>query len=42
VIFDEFQDLLAVGEGLDGLVRSHIQHQGDAASYIFAGSQTSL
>lgn len=42
VIFDEFQDLLAVGEGLDGLVRSHIQHQGEAAAYIFAGSQTSL
>lgn len=42
VIFDEFQDLLAVGDGLDGLVRSHIQHQGESASYIFAGSQTSL
>jgi hypothetical protein len=42
VIFDEFQDLLAAGDRLDGFVRSHIQHHGDAASYIFAGSQTSL
>ena len=42
VIFDEFQDLLALREGLDGLVRSRIQHHGEAASYIFAGSQTSL
>lgn len=42
VLFDEFQDLLALREGLDGLVRSRIQHHGDAASYVFAGSQTSL
>lgn len=42
VVFDEFQDLLALREGLDGLVRSRIQHHGEAASYVFAGSQTSL
>jgi len=42
VVFDEFQDLLALRDGLDGLVRSRIQHHGDAASYVFAGSQTSL
>ena len=42
VVFDEFQDLLALREGLDGLVRSRIQHHGDAASYVFAGSQSSL
>lgn len=42
VLFDEFQDLLALREGLDGLVRSRIQHHGDAASYVFAGSRTSL
>lgn len=42
VIFDEFQDLLALRDGLDGLVRSRIQHHGDAASYVFAGSQTLL
>jgi len=42
VLFDEFQDLLALREGLDGLVRSRIQHHGEAASYVFAGSRTSL
>ncbi len=42
VLFDEFQDLLSLRGGLDGLVRSRIQHHGDAASYVFAGSQTSL
>lgn len=42
VVFDEFQDLLALREGLDGLVRSRIQHHGEAASYVFAGSQSSL
>jgi len=42
VLFDEFQDLLSLRDGLDGLVRSRIQHHGDAASYVFAGSQTSL
>lgn len=42
VLFDEFQDLLTLRDGLDGLVRSRIQHHGDAASYVFAGSQTSL
>lgn len=42
VIFDEFQDLLALRDGLDGLVRSRIQHHGEAASYVFAGSQSSL
>lgn len=42
VLFDEFQDLLSLRDGFDGLVRSRIQHHGDAASYVFAGSQTSL
>lgn len=42
VIFDEFQELLAAGDQLDGLFRSRIQHHGDAASYIYAGSQPSL
>jgi hypothetical protein len=42
VLFDEFQDLLSLREGLDGLVRSRIQHHGDSASYVFAGSRTSL
>ncbi|MCW2980796.1 MAG: hypothetical protein JWO14_2523 [Solirubrobacterales bacterium] len=42
VAFDEFQALLAVGPGIDGLFRSRIQRHGDAASYIFAGSHPGL
>ncbi|MGI8577910.1 MAG: AAA family ATPase [Nocardioidaceae bacterium] len=42
VVFDEFQDLLSAGATLDGLVRSHVQYHGDAATYIYAGSQPSL
>ena len=42
VVFDEFQDLLSAGSGLDGLLRSHVQYHGDAAVYIYAGSQPSL
>ncbi len=42
VVFDEFQELLAVGGGIDGLFRSHIQRHGDAAAYVFAGSHPSL
>jgi hypothetical protein len=42
VVFDEFQALLAVDPGIDGLFRSHIQRHGDAAGYIFAGSHPGL
>ena len=42
VVFDEFQDLLAAGPSLDGLLRSPVQYHGDAAVYIYAGSQPSL
>jgi hypothetical protein len=42
VAFDEFQALLAVGPGIEGLFRSRIQRHGDAASYIFAGSHPGL
>lgn len=41
VCLDEFQDVLAV-PGLDGLLRSRIQHQADQVSYVFAGSEPSL
>lgn len=37
VVFDEIQDVLAVA-GADGKIRSVIQHQGEAATYGFAGS----
>lgn len=42
VVFDEFQDLLSAGATLDGMLRSHVQYHGDAAAYIYAGSQPSL
>jgi len=42
VCLDEFQDLLVADDALDGLVRSVIQHHGEAAAYVYAGSQPSL
>jgi uncharacterized protein len=42
VIFDELPDLLKVIEGVDGILRSHIQHHYQVASYVFAGSEPSL
>lgn len=41
IVLDEFQDVDKVPD-LDGLIRSHIQHQGDVASYVFAGSEPGL
>ena len=41
VAFDEFQDIGRI-DGLDGLLRSHIQHHGEVASYVFAGSEPGL
>lgn len=41
VVFDEFQDVARV-EAMDALLRSHIQLQGDVASYVFAGSEPGL
>ena len=42
IAFDEFQVVLSSGEGLDGLIRSVIQHHGDAATYVFAGSHPGM
>lgn len=42
VVFDEFQDVLAAGDAVDAVIRSEIQHHGDAASYIFAGSHVGM
>jgi hypothetical protein len=42
VVFDEFQDLLVARQDLDGLVRSRIQYHGDAAAYVYAGSEPSM
>jgi hypothetical protein len=41
VVFDEFQDVARV-EAMDALLRSHIQLQGEVASYVFAGSEPGL
>jgi hypothetical protein len=41
IALDEFQDVDKVRD-LDGLIRSHIQHQADVASYVFAGSEPGL
>jgi hypothetical protein len=42
IVFDEFQDLLSAGAGADALIRSRVQHHGECASYIFAGSHPSM
>ncbi|HEY2637377.1 MAG TPA: hypothetical protein VGI54_08330 [Solirubrobacteraceae bacterium] len=42
VAFDEFQDLAHAGDGLDGILRSRIQHHGAVASYAFAGSHEGM
>jgi len=41
VVYDEFQALLAL-DGMDGVFRSHLQHHGEVASYVFSGSEPSL
>jgi uncharacterized protein len=41
VALDEFQDVSKIPD-LDGLIRSHIQYQGEVASYVFAGSEPGL
>ena len=41
IALDEFQDVNKI-EDLDGLLRSHIQHHGEVASYVFAGSEPGL
>jgi hypothetical protein len=41
IAFDEFQDVTNV-EGLEALLRSHIQFQGEVACYLFAGSEPAL
>jgi len=41
IVFDEFQDITKV-QGMDALLRAHIQYQGDVASYIFSGSEQGM
>jgi hypothetical protein len=42
VVFDEFQDVLTASDQMDAVIRSEIEHHGDAASYIFAGSHVGM
>jgi hypothetical protein len=41
VVLDEFQDLAKVRE-MDAILRSHIQFQGEVATYVFSGSEAGL
>src|SRR5919106_5246257 len=41
VVLDEFQDITKVRE-MDALLRSHIQFQGEVASFVFAGSEPGM
>jgi len=42
VVYDEFQDLLVARNNLDGELRASIQYHGDAAAYVYAGSEPSM
>jgi uncharacterized protein len=42
VVIDEFQAVLTARSDSDEVIRSEIQHHGDAASYIFAGSEVGM
>lgn len=42
IVFDEFQEILAADSNADAVLRASIQHHGDAASYIFAGSHVGM
>jgi hypothetical protein len=42
VVFDEFQDVLRARAEIDAVIRSVIQHHGEAVSYVFSGSQPGM
>jgi hypothetical protein len=42
VVFDEFQEIMAADTKSDAVLRAAIQHHGEAASYIFAGSHVGM
>lgn len=42
VVFDEFQDVLTASDQMDAVIRSEIEHHGDAASYVFSGSHVGM
>lgn len=41
IVLDEFQDVARIAE-LDAILRSHVQFQGEVASYVFSGSEPGL
>jgi uncharacterized protein len=41
IVLDEFQDVAKIPE-LDAILRSHVQFQGEVASYVFSGSEPGL
>ena len=41
IVLDEFQDITKVKE-MDAVLRSHIQFQGEVASFVFSGSEPGL
>lgn len=42
VVFDEFQEVLLADRSADAVIRASIQHHGEAASYVFAGSHVGM
>jgi len=42
VVFDEFQEVLTAQSNADAVIRSVIQHHGEVASYVFAGSHVGM
>jgi hypothetical protein len=42
IAFDEFQDVVRVGDALTGTIRSELEQHGQVAAYIFSGSHPGL
>jgi uncharacterized protein len=42
IALDEFQDTLTAHSRIDAVIRSEIEQHGDAASYVFSGSQVGM
>jgi hypothetical protein len=42
IAFDEFQDVVRVGDGLAGSIRSELEQHGNVAAYVFSGSHPGL
>jgi hypothetical protein len=42
IAFDEFQDVVRVGDALTGTIRSELEQHGQVAAYVFSGSHPGL